>query len=191
LQPRPRRHRSALWRKAGVVKFRVDSLVGALGQPARGRSALWGGAWRRGALGEAPGGPSGWEIVRPDPRSRACARRRRGWLASPIDLTNARFGASYTQLRRLGSAAAFRMMEPTVFTRWSVACFCGNVYVAPPCRCSVCGRTFSSESMNELRLRASGTWQQRNSLPGRAIWVRQAINPLVPAEARRLRPPAR
>jgi hypothetical protein len=83
------------------------------------------------------------------------------------------------------------MMEPTVFTRWSVACFCGNVYVAPPCRCSVCGRTFSSESMNELRLRASGTWQQRNSLLGRVIWVRQAINPLVPAEARRLRPPAR
>jgi hypothetical protein len=45
--------------------------------------------------------------------------------------------------------------------------------------------------MNELRLRASGTWQQRNSLLGRVIWVRQAINPLVPAEARRLRPPAR
>ena len=80
-------------------------------------------------------------------------------LASPIDLTNVRFGASYTQLRRLGSAAAFRMMEPNLFTRWSVACFCGNVYVAPPCRCSVCGRTFSSESMNELRLRASRTWQ--------------------------------
>ena len=46
-----------------------------------------------------------------------------------------------------------------MFTRFSVACFCGNVYVAPPCRCSVCGRTFSSESMNELRLRASRAWQ--------------------------------
>ena len=46
-----------------------------------------------------------------------------------------------------------------MFTRWSIACFCGNVYVAPPCRCSVCGRTFSSESMTELRLRASRTWE--------------------------------
>jgi hypothetical protein len=24
---------------------------------------------------------------------------------------------------------------------WSVACFCGNVYTAPPDRCEVCGST--------------------------------------------------
>ena len=54
-----------------------------------------------------------------------------------------------------------------MFTRWSIACFCGNVYVAPPCRCSVCGRTFSSESMNELRLRASRTWQTEEPALGR------------------------
>ena len=42
-----------------------------------------------------------------------------------------------------------------MFTRFSVACFCGNVYAAPPNRCSVCGRTFASESMYERRRRAS------------------------------------
>jgi hypothetical protein len=27
---------------------------------------------------------------------------------------------------------------------WTVACFCGNVYTAPPARCDVCDRTLSS-----------------------------------------------
>jgi hypothetical protein len=26
---------------------------------------------------------------------------------------------------------------------WTVACFCGNVYTAPPARCDVCNRTLS------------------------------------------------
>ena len=24
---------------------------------------------------------------------------------------------------------------------WTIACFCGNIYTAPPDRCAVCGRT--------------------------------------------------
>ena len=26
---------------------------------------------------------------------------------------------------------------------WTVACFCGNLYTAPPTRCDVCNRTLS------------------------------------------------
>ena len=84
--------------------------------------------------------------------------RRESWPRRSISRTS----GSERRTRDVGDSRwppPFRMMELNMFTRWSIACFCGNVYVAPPCRCSVCGRTFSSESMNELRLRASRTWQ--------------------------------
>ncbi|MDX6597869.1 MAG: hypothetical protein QOE87_1756 [Gaiellales bacterium] len=32
---------------------------------------------------------------------------------------------------------------------WTVACFCGNVYTAPPARCDLCGRTLSRAVTDE------------------------------------------
>jgi hypothetical protein len=32
---------------------------------------------------------------------------------------------------------------------WTVACFCGNVYTAPPARCDVCNRTLSRAVTDE------------------------------------------
>jgi hypothetical protein len=32
---------------------------------------------------------------------------------------------------------------------WTVACFCGNVYTAPPARCDLCNRTLSRAVMDE------------------------------------------
>lgn len=33
---------------------------------------------------------------------------------------------------------------------WTVACFCGNVYFAPPDRCEVCGRSIDSADSGDL-----------------------------------------
>lgn len=32
---------------------------------------------------------------------------------------------------------------------WTVACFCGNVYTAPPDRCEVCGSTFDGGALED------------------------------------------
>ena len=48
---------------------------------------------------------------------------------------------------------------------WTVACFCGNVYSAPPDRCEVCGHTVEARVSGET---ATHTTQNGADLPGLA-----------------------
>jgi hypothetical protein len=32
---------------------------------------------------------------------------------------------------------------------WTVACFCGNVYAAPPDRCEICGRSIGGDDSGD------------------------------------------
>jgi hypothetical protein len=40
---------------------------------------------------------------------------------------------------------------------WTVACFCGNVYSAPPDRCKACGRTLERVSADDAGTPRTGT----------------------------------
>jgi hypothetical protein len=40
---------------------------------------------------------------------------------------------------------------------WTVACFCGNVYTAPPDRCDACGSTLSYEAPGDAPTRDTAT----------------------------------
>lgn len=40
---------------------------------------------------------------------------------------------------------------------WTVACFCGNVYSAPPDRCDACGTTLSDEAPGDTPTRGTAT----------------------------------
>lgn len=42
------------------------------------------------------------------------------------------------------TTAAARKKRSELTMTWTVACFCGNVYAAPPDRCDVCGRTLET-----------------------------------------------
>ncbi len=47
----------------------------------------------------------------------------------------------------------------------TVACFCGNVYVAPPDRCDVCGRSIDSADSGD---RATSQAPDAGEMPGLA-----------------------
>ena len=50
--------------------------------------------------------------------------------------------------------------EPTM--NWTIACFCGNIYTAPPDRCAVCGLTIEDAAP---RPNASATDAERARPP--------------------------
>jgi hypothetical protein len=65
---------------------------------------------------------------------------------------------------------------------WTVACFCGNVYTAPPERCDVCGCSIDGADSGDLatkpaagrRLGARPRRRARPSLPPEQVSEREA-----------------
>jgi hypothetical protein len=56
---------------------------------------------------------------------------------------------------------------------WTVACFCGNVYTAPPDRCGVCGRSTDrtdgeARAMSQERITPTGARSSINN-PGSEV----------------------
>lgn len=56
------------------------------------------------------------------------------------------------------TTAAARKKRSELTMTWTVACFCGNVYAAPPDRCDVCGRTLETAASG-----GAATGQIRNA----------------------------
>ena len=58
---------------------------------------------------------------------------------------------------------------------WTVACFCGNVYAAPPDRCEVCGRSIDGDDSGD-----PATSEARDALEVRGLAAERSQAPSLP-----------
>jgi hypothetical protein len=52
---------------------------------------------------------------------------------------------------------------------WTVACFCGNIYTAPPDRCDACGSTLDDAAPRDASTRRTATAADVHGFAGGAV----------------------
>lgn len=71
-------------------------------------------------------------------------------IHAAADLTFAADPSSYSQTTSPadGSTAPMAKERSELTMAWTIACYCGNVYTAPPDRCEICGSALESSASN-------------------------------------------